>query len=1381
MVGTPKHLRQPPPRVFENYTLVRATASSVDLTHIPEDKFKPCSPGIADLFNNDPGKGMVETGLSVPINIGFDFSLNEITYKNFAASTAGFLALIDPSQGTFNTNDVTNGGTSDAVLVPPNGEFAYNHVMIAPWFDDLRNVATSAYQLSGTHSTTKMNRITQGLEPLPYYVNAYSYGVKFCRDTHPELGRRLVVRWHSFSNFNDTSSASTVKFEAVLYENGRIEFRYSPKSNMGINPNASLLDHAAIGVFLKSTPSSSTNNRWRDFSYGLGYRDPSRQQYVYGGAVYTSSYQDFDPSSFSLRLTASYTHNLKTTSHWPGGANVGSMFAFLPPSPGKVELPRQNVTKQASRNTLPTVVRTGDRSRLGSSQISFDDRNTLFFFDVLSGSGKRVCYPTTIPRLHGDSEPNVINRQNNFTTFGLEITASTSKQSDQFLVDNVQTQVSAFSDSKLFDKDDLSDPFFSSGSSVAQFGIALKSPLWSKTQVKLSFPVNYNIVTDTTTSMIYYYNGRTGCWNVPQNSSYITTINATTNDSGYSRGDVLFSSSLQSQAVSRSILEHYRGFDPIGNFVVSGTNTISGAESQSDVAIGSQYTPEAGVVAVYKKYDKSITTSEAYRATSDETFAVPINQPFVLERAVIEIPFAMGHRWFTDVAEVYAPHETTTGSFDFGGPGITVSLFNQFEFNGSQSRRDLILTGCITHQFDNASYTRFANNAIDTTYQIRKQGMLAYGGVPAAVVPARQVGSFYTFTGSVAAKCEAQVSNGVMVKLEMRLTSSNANANRTGTIGVFNTPTLDLITTVQQLSQSCNIAYINNIGRGGTGFEPSGRSIFGKEYAQSPLIGKKVANPFYYTGTMGGAMSPTFVGIPAEFTSSINTGNTFKFLSLVSLEQSVSSPYLLLPNDKLILAVSKTRPAFFRSTNAVPYTEVASSAHDVQLITGSINIVLYGSLLRNETEYHDTNNTTLASDAIHETYIGAEPVLDQFEVPYKESLQGSATDDYVTGSLVSILSEGGNKYLVTGSRGRIFSKINARDAGFPSISSVGFNTQPWFERANSSRLSTFFNQTERIYDSMMPSLNKCFEVDGSVIWKADQASVGLSFVNHSLIKNADETGFVLFNFSNLILGTTSSITNNNWTWSYPFEPRYAGATRLRDISREFTSTSTLVELELNVTPPIQLQSIIPLFKHKPTGVRQIFQFTDLDRNVTSALASTSSMSSDDTLRVLYGFGDQNQITYVNGNYQQGANNAPSWRRISSNFTVDKQIAVQSPIIRGWKYGVFSGLASYSKAYFRQGRYGQPRDMLEQRLNTKFLNEEDNENVNQGVTTAVVNIRFVDSAGRLTNPENTWSQNLSTEATSSVPYFDGEIRNRPDINLSTLNSSIISLLPDDLSL
>jgi hypothetical protein len=89
-------------------------------------------------------------------------------------------------------------------------------------------------------------------------------------------------------------------------------------------------------------------------------------------------------------------------------------------------------------------------------------------------------------------------------------------------------------------------------------------------------------------------------------------------------------------------------------------------------------------------------------------------------------------------------------------------------------------------------------------------------------------------------------------------------------------------------------------------------------------------------------------------------------------------------------------------------------------------------------------------------------------------------------------------------------------------------------------------------------------------------------------------------------------------------------------------------------------------------------------------------------------------------------------------------------------------------------------MLEQRKFTKIFtpNSQDRlQTIQQTVSNSPVTVKFVDSEGKLTTPENTQSQNLSVEATSSLPYFDLISRNRPvqstikATNLKLINFSV----------
>ncbi len=207
--------------------------------------------------------------------------------------------------------------------------------------------------------------------------------------------------------------------------------------------------------------------------------------------------------------------------------------------------------------------------------------------------------------------------------------------------------------------------------------------------------------------------------------------------------------------------------------------------------------------------------------------------------------------------------------------------------------------------------------------------------------------------------------------------------------------------------------------------------------------------------------------------------------------------------------------------------------------------------------------------------------------------------------------------------------------------------------------------------------------------------------------------------------------------------------------------------------------------------------------VPYSMPTTGSCSPGDLNKVLFGFGDLNTIffdlTIPDANSPTGyaSRGTHKWFEFRYNkhtflfgnpsfsFTGYEfrsgSIWSASPIIRGWKYGLYNGLPDYTAAYYRQGRYGQYRDMLEQRIYTRIFHTNPNRTIS---TTSEVNdgpitVKFVDSNDNLVDPQNTQSQNLSLHATSSLPYFDLQARNRPEFNLQLTNLGLINVALDAL--
>ena len=267
-------------------------------------------------------------------------------------------------------------------------------------------------------------------------------------------------------------------------------------------------------------------------------------------------------------------------------------------------------------------------------------------------------------------------------------------------------------------------------------------------------------------------------------------------------------------------------------------------------------------------------------------------------------------------------------------------------------------------------------------------------------------------------------------------------------------------------------------------------------------------------------------------------------------------------------------------------------------------------------------------------------------------------------------------------------------------------------------------------------------------------------------------------------------SNRTWSWAYPFEPKYLHVARqpsVDDSTKITVNSAIIIDGSSNtvIAPVVPVTSDLgfyPLFFGGSPTVTGIGAFIPIDAKLNSTIGGSTilscSLNSTDMIKVMYGFGDVNSMMYstVESDFM-GHNHQPEFRDQQINSATGVNYVV-GPVIRGWKFGVSSGVPEYSKVIFRQQTYGQFRDVLEQRLFTKFYQPmpEGGKPANS-VLDGPVHVKFVDQNGNTTPPERTWSCNLSVEATASVPYVDGEMKNRGAIDVLNLNlnTSVISFV------
>ncbi len=574
------------------------------------------------------------------------------------------------------------------------------------------------------------------------------------------------------------------------------------------------------------------------------------------------------------------------------------------------------------------------------------------------------------------------------------------------------------------------------------------------------------------------------------------------------------------------------------------------------------------------------------------------------------------------------------------------------------SYREIICSGTIIPAGDNVLGSVAYTDNV-ATYTV-PTGFRAYGGTPTVVLSS----SNSTFTGSVLLEMVPSFSVGAI----MMQTSSNAS-----------NPIL-----------MCADTYGRTQNLSG-----SDRSYFINDY-----------------------MRPEFTT-----TRTLHTlATTSSAYNIRHSHESYYAPYILMPDDELVLSLSKYHActdhvATFFAGLSYP---ILHARHDVGVNSGTIKIKLFGSLLKdNKVKRNKSINQPLDSKAINEPI--REEISDGFQLEPRQLYSGSYIDNILEGDITSTTYSTTRKIVGSLSKGY---KLGATGA---------------FQR-----FATYIDYSERYYDSLVPAPDDISRINGA------------SFINYNNVFN-----FVHVGPGNGLSAITSSLSpDRNWGRSFPFAPEYASLQRYADPfklrvgeRRLDTSAASVV----NNTRPINNFSVVWSEGRDSSGANTVDNNIKFLRGLPDA--STTVPPRDGALRLYYGIGDgiiAMDLTGSNNTADNTLINVPKLLRFRAGGAF--LLATTPPIevyeygdveIRGWKYGLISGLSYYTTAIFSRSRFGHFADLLEQRKYSKFYNENDGK-----VKESVINRKFTQL-----DPYDTYCSNMSIEATSSLPYFDGEIRNR----------------------
>lgn len=952
----------------------------------------------------------------------------------------------------------------------------------------------------------------------------------------------------------------------------------------------------------------------------------------------------------------------------------------------------RDLDNQISR--YPTVVRTGDVSRTGRGSIFFDDRDSFFYTKYTDSfaSGQIVSLPTSIPT--GSRY-----LRNELTT-SFYVTGNAIRDNELWMTPSRQFErITPFIESKLFEQDIKDTEFYQTGSSLTEFGIGFLSNLGSKTKISLEVPIVSATQLQPRSASIYYLN------NVLGRFEEIAT-------------------SIRHRPYANMNMWETRLFNHLGSNILSSAvndvlqmghipNTPSEASSlpisylQDNIPIA--FSNMGRLLSLVSTQSALIDSN--FEATSSQYIQMDrfISSPFMVEKIIMEIPIKAGPGWlrdFTRFVRLYATNGYRGDPFDTGGPAVTFGIINQLNRNN----RDLILSATIIPEND-----YFIGQDISPLYNERfASGFKSYGK-PAYIVSSA---SNNTFTGTLKMQLEPRISNGV---------TSLGFFCTPGGYAAYGSNRGDL------LRNSFAIA-VNPFGRGMRGVA-SGRSVFGKEFS--------VPN-----GDPPSALAKYF---PEGIGSYCDT-------YLYNYEQSAISPYILFPQDKLVFSVSKYRACVSQSAvdGTAPYnfnnSLILNRDHDIWMNTGSIKITMYGSLIRESEEFHDTLNSRLDTNAVHEMI--QQQLLDEWDVAGIQEYTGSYLSTVMSGT-VGIFNGGpadfAGQFPKAWSRRQLIDSTNF-DPKNTFNTSILFSEQVtnYWERVQFFRNAQLICDTESFYDSMIPRFDQIFSIEGA------RAPYNAIVGQGNMLITLDFA-------DSLTLGYAAI----DWTRSFPFEPKYSNLTRTTFIDKTnsrqnpifgglyagFSRRTTLSPVDKKIA----IETIAP-----NTAGAGYTVWGDYENGLFIGLKY------EDLIKILYGSGDMNNIRRgekaqesVNNFY--GSTCRPAFRK---RIVVSPSTTGSTPdygyggrtyrgsLIRGWKYGMISGFETHTKAVFRKDRYGQLRDMLEQRLDTKFYD-------GASVLSSPVKVQFVGPRGSTVKPENTFSSNLSFEASSSLPYFDGTVRNREE--------------------
>ena len=394
--------------------------------------------------------------------------------------------------------------------------------------------------------------------------------------------------------------------------------------------------------------------------------------------------------------------------------------------------------------------------------------------------------------------------------------------------------------------------------------------------------------------------------------------------------------------------------------------------------------------------------------------------------------------------------------------------------------------------------------------------------------------------------------------------------------------------------------------------------------------------------------------------------------------------------------------------------------------------------------------------------------LDQFETDSSTFYSGSYLSDVVFGDSLG----GGN---TTGNNERSL----AGDSATSTNLSTFFNRQYvpyWILQGYASgsfagraqRFNRLASDSEIFFDSIMPNPLDIHlrTADDLLFWNISMLITGSERWG---IKNVvgtlgvDGTGGIAHSW---LGGPQVSVTfpdsaiDTEWYARFPMESKYKGVERLTSFNGLLPRTYTMsTDVENNTVTPVSSSNFL-VAAGPAVGLFPRFQLgwmhfagapypTRTNFTSPSNLSNAGSISPNVYFLNFFGIGDGVGGTTIR-------NKVPTSEvfQLATIFFFPWDFN-----LRGFKYGVYNANKTSTSCVYRVGKFGQVRDMLEQRPVTKFLDQKTSTTVFSPVSVRFVNnpttiARSIDYV-TATNPDyNTTDSGIyDLEYRSGQPFFD----------------------------